>query len=280
MIALALQKMTVDPVAIDVISASASDGIHRFPGFGDLIGLWSEWLPIYDCSVVSVIAPIKSPIIPMTSAYEAAVVWRHLLTQKKASGALSSQQRRVLDEYDRLVHEYEFDFFNHTKPSNDPKNAKYITLLKSIHDFTSRFFTDLETEYFTRSEGIYTEKKISSFYCQLIASHVSISATSHKEAEQLINAGQKRNDGTVGMVLKNDYFSERAFIYADNVPKIVEQMARRGYTNGGEVEDAWWTLMLRGQVWCRSVHLLSTEEAPAAPVPSYYFNSTTPVYIA
>ena len=114
-----------------------------------------------------------------------------------------------------------------------------------------------------------------SFYAQLVCAHVNVNAHSLREADVRLAAGQKRNDDCIGRLLLHDIWAERAFVYADNAPLVVEDMKRRGFATE-DVEDAWWTLMLRGQCWATSNSRIGVKYEE---LPSHYYGSPTKVYI-
>lgn len=81
------------------------------------------------------------------------------------------------------------------------------------------------------------------------------------------------------MKLFDTLFTERAFIYADNVPKVVKEMRVTRYHREGaaqDVQDAWWMLMLRAQAWEMGVGKVVD---PRMKVPSSYYGGPTRVYI-
>lgn len=203
--------------------------------------------------------------------------------------------KKVLSYYDTWSVKYEVKFYNfHKLMGNRPEDMEYRALLKGIFNDTTHYFRGLSLKHqevssnrsnqlspfgsshiavYANHRGVSRDKR--NFYAQLVSSHVTVNATSLNEADTRIAAGQKRNDGRVGRGMWDNIFAERAFIYADNVPKVVEEMQQRGFAKN-EVENAWWTLVLRGQVWAMSNCRVGET---FWNVPSHYHNSPTRIYI-
>ena len=284
MIRSVLGSIRVDPAASDAVIASmkSQHTFHRLTGFTDVQGFWSDWLPLEGSCITTVISPMRTSLIPMVEAYEPAVVWRYLLQQKlsKDPNSLSHQQHIVLDHFNSWAESYEQHFYQWTRLfGNQPKHMAYNVFLKTIWDSTTGYFIELNKRHGLKdNEDDPRRARRLGFYSQLIASHISVTAFSLEEAEtNLATKGKRHDHAAVGPPLTSELFAERAFIYIDNIPKIVEQMRKRGHADGREVEDAYWTLLLRGQAWTQATVRLGAD-APA-PIPSYYYNSTTPVFI-
>jgi hypothetical protein len=79
--------------------------------------------------------------------------------------------------------------------------------------------------------------------------------------------------------LYDTLFAERAFLYVDNIPRIVKEMEnKKPFDNPydlKQVEDAWWMLMLRGHCWEMGINRVVQKSC----VPSSYYNSPARVYI-
>lgn len=281
----ALQDMRIGNAAIDEIRESVMfwNPGHHWPAFMDLFGLWSDWLPLPDSTITDVSSPLSQRIFPMGEVYEARVVWRWLLSQKASP---SDMQRRLLRYYNKWEEcwDHFHKFFGLS--GNRPEEMEWITYLKALYDSTTSYFTSVHSKYeMYLNENLEAVRydnehptgplKRNNFYANLVASHIEINAHSLKEADANVNAGIHRNDGRVGATLYDTVFTERAFIYADNVPKVVAEMAERGFRDS-DIEDAWWVLMLRMQVWEMSINRVPDK---AMKVPSSYYNSPTRVYI-
>jgi hypothetical protein len=83
----------------DVLRASLShpEVAQRLPGFADILGLWSDWLPIPGLSINRVDNPFPFPIRTMGETPEARVAWMWLLKQQEST--LSDPKKKVLKFY-------------------------------------------------------------------------------------------------------------------------------------------------------------------------------------
>ncbi|KAF2128561.1 hypothetical protein P153DRAFT_432186 [Dothidotthia symphoricarpi CBS 119687] len=262
LIAKALGVMGVGNPAIDAISQSvhhANSG-HHWPAFVDLLGMWSDWLPFPETPINSVLSPVGHRIYTMGEAYEARVVWRWILQEQEAPSVF---KQRVLQFYNAWALKEPRQFYGYYKlTGNALENRKSISFFKSMYDET--------TVYFSMLFGTKTP-----FYTDLVASHINANAHSLRRADEHVKAGTSRNDGRVGRNLWDTLFTERAFIYVDNIPEVVEFMRLRHDFSADVIEDAWWMLMLRAQCWEMGVDRIVQKSC----VPSSYYNSPTRVYI-
>ena len=89
--------------AVDAIKRSTKhkSTVHYWPGFSDILGLWSDWTPLEGSSINSVISPIGQRLHTMCEAYEVRVVWRWLLQEEEKTGTISSQRQWVFDSYNQ-----------------------------------------------------------------------------------------------------------------------------------------------------------------------------------
>ena len=238
---------------------------HHWPAFVDILGLWSEWIPLHGSPINTVISPIGHRVFTMGEVYEARVVWRWLLREREKHGRLSIIQTRLLGFYDSWEQK-DPHLYNHYYwlPTNDPKQMTERDFFKQMYDETTAFFMDQGAEN-------------PMYYVTLVGAHISVNAHSLKEADDNVKAGKSRNDGRTGQNLWDTLFTERAFIYVDNIPKIVDDMDVRcnGKCDSDSVEDAWWMLMVRMQCWEMGVNRVVQKSC----VPSSYYNSPTRVYI-
>lgn len=188
----------------------------------------------------------------MPEVYEARVVWRWYLREAYsrnpyATGSpLSLQMQNVLLHFDAWEREYpsRFNYYS-LMTDNKPEELEYMEFLKHIFDDITRYFDGLVSkyrgipvrpkEYRPRENGPLDPQN---FYANLVASHIKVNTSWLKEADAKINAGQHRNDGRIGRQLWDTVFTERSFIYAENIPKVANEMERRGFPSV-DVEDAW-----------------------------------------
>lgn len=255
-----------------------------WPAFVDLFCLWMDWMPVPGSPITKVHRPVAVRTFTMGEAYEARVVWRWILTQQTNP---SGPKKEVLNRFNSWHARYTDSFVAYYEPGrkgNQPEEMDFLEFFRDIFEKTTKYFEAMELKYRrTSSEGNgssrFASAKLSTFYANLVCSHVKVNALSLQEAEVSIAAGKHRNDKRVGMQLRDTLFTERAFVYADNVHLMVEEMRGRGYDGVDsvrDIEDAWWMLMLRAQV--AEMGMVRVPN-PSMKVPSSYYVSPTRVYI-
>lgn len=275
----ALNRLDVGPDATAAILDSISHGNSgsHWPAFVDLLGMWSDWLPLDGSRITSVCSPIGHRIFTMMEVYEARVVWRWHLQQAYTrspyfQSPLSEQMQKVLEYYNTWEAKYDRRFYHYSRLlGNKSSDGEQVRFFKDIFDATTDYFIAMARRY----SDHYERRGNTTFYVDLICSHIIVNSHSLKEADSKINAGQHRNDGRVGVHLWDTLFVERAFIYADNVPKVIDGMEKLGYPRT-DIEDAWWMLVIRGQAWEMGINRIDDK---SMIVPSNYYNSPTRVYI-
>ena len=129
----------------------------------------------------------------------------------------------------------------------------------------------------------YFDRLHPAFYAELVRAHITINALSLRQAEENIRTRHNQSRPQI-LQSRTTYqgdaiFMERAFIYVENIPKISDVM--ESYPGGfghamPSIHDAWWTLMLRMQVWNMGIKLVSREAVTAS---HHYYNDPTRVYI-
>lgn len=263
---------------------------NQWPAFTDLLCLWMDWMPTPGSPITKVYSPFCTRIFTMGEVYEARVVWRWLLQQMEERDQLSVIMKRVLDHFNTWASKYEERFFEYHTDLQDNRleEMEFVAHFKPIFDETTSCFEAMALKYRvgptvggTKSapSPSYSSTKALSFYAHLVASHIKVNAHSLKEADKQIDGGNGRNDGRVGVELWDAVFAERAFVYVDNVPKVIEEMQARGFvgkTAARDIEDAWWMLMLRAQVFeCGA----GRDEYSKIHVPSSYYGSPTKVHL-
>jgi hypothetical protein len=91
-------------------------------------------------------------------------------------------------------------------------------------------------------------------YTDLVKAHVETNAHSLQEAEANIKAGHNKGRDDIRVPGTNDVyrgdpiFTERAFLYADNISKVVEYMEKIDIREASKrpcYEDAWWMMSIR-----------------------------------
>jgi hypothetical protein len=256
------------------------------PGFADLLGLWSDWVPIpiteqhvvrmnlalergYNANIAE--SPFPIDVESMGQRLEPRVVWRYLLKRHVSD---SLQLKRVVAIYDE---------WESTNPD------KFRTRLGHCFvdgDENSKIMASFSKAVFLETQ-LYFERLGAVPYWYLVKAHVVVNAQSVKQAELNMQSGVKRPQilepqGT------NHYqgdptFTERAFVYVENIPDVISKVRSEMATSGFraifspiEFEEAWWMMMLRMQVWNISVKLVMRE---GLTIPHQYYGDPSRVYI-
>jgi hypothetical protein len=130
------------------------------------------------------------------------------------------------------------------------------------------------TRYLQNTEGV-------SFwwmYKFYITCHVDVNASSLYHAEKNIERGRDKTRHSDSLPDDRDpIFTERAYIYAENVPEFVKEMERREPSDGKfSYEDVWWMMMMRLHAWTMCVEWVDRE---GVKIPSEYYDNPARVYI-
>jgi hypothetical protein len=122
-------------------------------------------------------------------------------------------------------------------------------------------------------------------YRTLVKAHITVNAESLKQAEENIQAGRNKARGDIPVPGSNDPYqgdpilTERAFLYVDNIPKVVAYMKnvdKREPSERPSYEDAWWLMMMRLHAWMMGINLVDRE---GVKISSEYYNNPARVYI-
>ena len=245
-------------------TASHSEPAHRLPAFTDIFGLWCDWPFVRGVGSISagkIDNPFPFPLTTMGERPETRNVWRTIL--KKGEASLSEMRKQVLLFYDAWKQDSPLFEIDYKACDSD----EYLAFFKSAFDST--------THYFRETEGL----SIDQLYNNLIPRHVDVNALSLQQAEENIKIGR---DKTRDITLPprggwDPIFVERAYIYAENVPKFVEKMERLVPSDAKfSYEDAWWMMMMRLHAWTMSVEWVDRE---GVKIPSEHYDNPTRVYI-
>jgi hypothetical protein len=127
--------------------------------------------------------------------------------------------------------------------------------------------------------------KVEPYWSQvLIDAHVAINAHSLKEAEDNITSGRACLRPQIPLRNGTEFyegdpiFTERAFVYAENIAKLSLAIGRYQWNPSPSItiEDAWWMMMLRMQAWNMGIKLITRE---GVTVSHQYYNDQSRVYI-
>jgi hypothetical protein len=255
----------------DAIHASIShpEVAQRLPGFADILGLLSEWLPIPGLPINRVDNPFPFPIRTMGETPEARVVWMWLLKQQEST--LSDPKKRVLQFY---------EVWANIEP--EQFRSLYRVLIHSHRDLEiTQFFQDR----FDEASKFLGQNLGGLSLMHLVKAHIEVNAHSLQEAEASFQAGHNKPRDDITVPGTNDpyqgdpIFTERAFLYAENVSKVVKYMEKidtREASQRPSYEDAWWMMMMRLHAWMMSIRLVDRE---GVKISSEYYDNPVRVYI-
>jgi hypothetical protein len=248
-------------------SLSHKDPAQRLPGFTDIIGLWCDWIPLRNLPTNTIDNPFPFPLTTMGERPESRNVWRSELG--KQVSLLSDARKLVLQFYDNWEVQSSKHFVS---------NYRVQTISDSQVAFFKKAFDDT-TAYLDKCFEAVNADYYFLIYRILVRVHISINARSVEQAEENIKNNVARGTDSLPNNL-DPVFKERAYIYADNIPKFVEEMERYDF-NGPEknisFEDIWWILMMRLHAWTMSVNWV--DDRGGVKIPSEYYHSTARVYI-
>jgi hypothetical protein len=247
---------------------SHSGPAHRLPAFTDIIGLFPRWLPIENSRINAVDNPFPFPLTTMGERPETRSIWRSVL--KKQEATLSDVCKQVLQFYESWEQEDPQAFKRYYRIY--PREA-WMAFFKDAFDKTSSYFAPIisSNEYMKRS-----------FYKQIVSCHITVNAHSLQQAEENIKTGLNKTRDSNSLPPDQDpIFTERAYIYAENVPKFVETMKKKkgpygGFADNLAYEDLWWMMMMRLHAWTMSVRW---EDRGGVKISSEYYNNPARVYI-
>jgi hypothetical protein len=236
-------------------SLSHQDPAHRLPAFTDILGLWCKWLPVETALKNVIDNPFPFPLSTMGERAESRNVWKSELERREAT--LSEPCKQVL----RFYNDWE---------EYDPYGFKDIPPLRAIY----RKAFDAATRYLHTTKGL---SHLNMYQCY-IPCHVDVNAFSLQQAEENIKSGHDKTRDIASLPDDRDpIFTERAYIYVENVPKFVEEMERRRPSRGKfSYEDVWWMMMMRLHAWTMSVEWVDRE---GVKIPSEYYDNPARVYI-
>jgi len=262
--------VSFDDVEEDILKRSLHHvpAAERLPGFADLPGLWSSWLPLPGSQINVVDNPFAIPVVSMGEVPDSRVVWRWLLKQRQVTG--SNQYQELIKIYDHWETLRSDVFYNDHRIASYAPDQEARSHAKSIFDETTKYF----------QQGLHAD----CFYHRLVFSHIKVNMHSMRQAEENIRNGHASSRGSIPIPRRNGpfrgspSFTERAYVYAENLPQVLATMKQVGpdLYSDSHIEEAWWTLMLRMQAWNMGIKMVTRE---GAAVPSQFYNSPSRVYI-
>lgn len=141
-----LTRVNMHPDAtVDVLRKSVNHGNkgHWWPAFTDLIGLWSDWIPLNDSPINAVISPMGHRVFTMGEVYEARVVWRWIMMEQERNKSLSTVQSEILNFYlawEQMHPDWFYRYYWLTP--NEPRAVSQRDFFKRMYDYTTRFFLE------------------------------------------------------------------------------------------------------------------------------------------
>jgi hypothetical protein len=152
--------------------------------------------------------------------------------------------------------------------------------IRSIHEKTSEVFASIKTPPAAADD----EEEPLPFLMALVAAHVTLATKYGKVADDAIPPeDQGLSDGNSLTYNENRrrFVKELARLYFDdlgNEKTVRKHIRRSGYVEilePGIVPSLWCMLLVRSACWFLSVRI----RMPETQIPSYWYNSRTPVYI-
>ncbi|CAO2649567.1 Nn.00g069520.m01.CDS01 [Neocucurbitaria sp. VM-36] len=254
-------------------SLSRQSPAQRLPGFVDIMGMWSSWILVQGSRLNTVDNPFSIPVVTMGERAEARVLWRWLLKQHQST--LSDQRKRILQIYDDWEKSEPRRFYeDYVVMGNMFQDEEMMTYFKRIFDEAETYLTSPPMSSTLATKLIQKHLRLN-VYSIRQAEKDELKHPNHRWQPQCDVPGPSSGNWYQGDAM----FKERAFIYANNVSKVVEEMEKSDGLEPSQrpnYEDAWWMLMLRMQAWTMSIKMVTRE---GVKVPSHYYNNRTKVYI-
>ncbi|RYN53657.1 hypothetical protein AA0118_g9517 [Alternaria tenuissima] len=231
------------------------------------MGLWGDWILLKSLDTNKIDNPFPFPLTTMGERPESRNVWRSELRKQESS--LSDARKLVLQFYDSWELQNPQGFVN---------NYRLKGTRNSEIDFFEKAF-DATTAYLDKNLKAIVANFASWVYPLLVSVHISTNARSVEQAEENVKNNVARGTDSLPDNL-DPIFKERAYIYADNIPKFVDEM-KKGELHDPEkdisYEDIWWVLMMRLHAWTMSVNWV--DDRGGVKIPSEYYYSPARVYI-
>jgi hypothetical protein len=258
--------------ALDALRENVShkSNSQALPGLADLLGLWTEWLALPGNFMDVVENPFPLWVAPMGMRFEARVVWRFVL--KSLSSTHSEQMKRVLEIYDKWENSEPERFYQqYSVKGNAPSDEGMRSFFKDIFYETKAHFDRFHAR----------------FYQELVRTHVAINSRSLHQADENIRTGHGQSRQMItqdngGVYYGIPLFTERAFVYVENIAEIVNAInaAILEHVTPGfpipDIEEAWWMAMLRMQAWNMGIKLIVRK---GLKVPIDYYEDPSRIYI-
>lgn len=295
-----LEEMNVEPDAINKYAEAREEPNVRIsrrihaqalaPGFADAYALLAPFMPLPTSPIVKIVEPLRRRFYHLMFQREfRMVLLERLTTDLESQTTPSPQLNSVLGRLETLRSKYPIEFFSFSgfglgQNVQEDWEWELITDARNIYDETTRYFLELE-------------KRETEFrYTGLVAAHLSMAVFCFADAVDAVDNGKGRTVedrfitigqwGSKANNCKPELF-ETVHLYVDRVlgsgqhsrgSVLYAMTTMHGFSNQSLIYEAWWTMMLRGLAWHLSTCIISPRQFP--PVPSHFYGSLMPVYIA
>lgn len=251
---------------LDTVRENGGGSIIAF-AINDMIALLSDFQPLRNSSCTRTIWPMQTDVaLSAFLFYESRERLLQLLRERPAVAAPGQNHlKEVETQMSKIEQKYSDDFYCRWDKAiaNDPiapphVKFEFIADLREIHDWTTAYFDSVQ-------------KTLGLAYKTLVGAHIVLatqaSATAFDETETA-----------------NDYWTVTPNRYVDELPALIERLQPVLQAQNSEkdqvgieqaIEEAWWTLMLRGLAWRMSIYVSHEETV----IPSKLYYDQTPVYI-
>lgn len=244
-----------------------------FYPMNDMVALICPFLPVRSCPAIKVCCPFPNR---GREGKNHPWEWRQTILSRLEQHPRRDNMEEVYARMCSLVQKYEDDFCGRWHVAlrtrdwdfDEPVKLEYLSHLRTIHDWTTDYFQN----------GIFPLK----FYVDLIAEHIPMALKAARlardkhppeRAKKAANSARPCGPESV----RSEQHRETGHMYVDLVPELVKWMHGRGHQfPDHQIEQAWWTLMLRIMTWFMSVHFVNSS---GYAIPSYLYYSQTPVFV-
>lgn len=243
-----------------------------FP-MNDMLALVCPFLPVHPSPAIKVSCPFPNRGREGGNHFWE---WRQILLSRLEEHPERHNMEEVYGHMCELVRMYENDFCGRWEVAlrtrdwdlNESAKVEYLSHLRAIYGWTTSYFKE--------------DPLPGKFYVDLVAEHIPMALkaarlafdkTPPERAKRATNSS--RPCGPESPL--SDQHGETGHMYVDLIPNIVAGMRSRNYRlSEAQIEQAWWTLMLRVMTWFMAVHFVNSS---GYAIPPYLYYSQTPVYI-
>lgn len=232
----------------------------------DMIALLTPFLPLRGSSNTRIAYPIQTSVT-LSAFYfpePREALFRRLRDHGRLQDPANTHLRQVYTRLQGLVDQYGSDYYCKWDQAivNDdsaPIEVKlgFIENLRVIHAWTTTYFMSIE----------HCLK-----FADLVAAHVTLATDAAFESFEKHTSTLNQNPQA--------YWGDTGHIYVDHLARLCDELRPKLKSaptdhDNSFIEEAWWTLVLRGIVWRMSVDVNWGDIL----VPSKFYYDQTPVYI-